>query len=95
MRKKGCLYYNVCNPEKKIHKVTDEMFAVSEYVFKTFENFLSLITYLFLRLRCFLRIAMHHLTLPKQVGAAAHQLKAIWVRSAAARRIRLSFFRLL
>lgn len=44
---------------------------------------------------CFLSIAMHHLTLPKQAGAAQHQLKAIWVRSAAARRIRLALFRLL
>lgn len=34
--------------------------------------------YLFFCLCCFLSIAMHHLTLPKQVWAAAHQLKAIW-----------------
>lgn len=51
---------------------------------------------IYFSLRCFLSIAMHHLTLPKQAGAAQHQLKAIWLRSStAARRIRLSLFRLL
>lgn len=41
-----------------------------------FPAFLFLLIYFCLC--CFLSIAMHHLTLPKQVWAAAHQLKAIW-----------------
>lgn len=67
------------NTENKIVHKRVCMLGVSGLCLNKQWNFPAfLFPYLFFCLCCFLSIAMHHLTLPKQVWAAAHQLKAIW-----------------